>query len=165
MSQAFIGDIKVVAFGFAPKGWALCNGQLLPISQYQPLFSLLGTMYGGDGRTTFALPDLRARIPLHNGSGYSQGQQGGEATHTLNVNELPAHTHSAIGVSDAGTVSLPSAQLLAGAPQASYGNTLDLVMNPVAARPAGNSQPHPNMPPFLGLNFIICLSGIFPSRN
>jgi microcystin-dependent protein len=165
MSEAFVGDIKVVAFGFAPRGWALCNGQLLPISQNQPLFSLLGTMYGGDGRTTFGLPDLRARIPLHNGGQYQQGQQGGEATHTLNLNEIPAHTHSVIGVSSAGTVSQPSAQLLAGAAQASYGNTLDLGMNPVAARPAGNSQPHPNMPPFLGLNFIICLSGIFPSRN
>jgi microcystin-dependent protein len=165
MSEAFIGDIKVVSFNFAPRNWAMCNGQLLPINQYQPLFSLLGTMYGGDGRTTFALPDLRGRIPLHNGGQYEQGKPGGEAAHTLNLNEMPAHTHTVLGLSAAGSASLPANQLLATAPQASYGTTLDLGMNPVAARPAGGSQPHPNMPPFLGMVFIICLFGIFPSRG
>jgi len=165
MSQAYIGDIKLVSFGFPPRGWATCSGQLLPINQYQAVFSLLGTTYGGNGTTNFALPDLRARIPLHAGGQFEQGQQGGEATHTLTVSEIPAHTHAAIGVSTAGTVSQPSGQLLAGSVQAAYGTGADLGMSPLAARPAGNSQPHPNMPPFLGMNFIICLSGIFPPRN
>lgn len=165
MSEAFIGDIKVVSFGFAPKGWALCNGQLLSISQYQPLFSLIGASYGGDGRSTFALPDLRSRIPLHAGNGYSQGQQGGEVSHTLNSVEIPPHTHTVIGDSTAGKASVPGGALAAGSVQAAYGTAGDLQMNPAAARPAGNSQPHPNLPPFLVLNFIICLVGLFPPRN
>jgi microcystin-dependent protein len=165
MSDAYIGDIKVVAFGFAPRGWALCNGQLLPIAQYQALFSLLGTMYGGDGKTTFALPDLRSRIPLHTGNGYNQGQPGGEVGHTLTVNELPLHNHTAIGDSTAGKASQPGGELAAGSVQAAYGTSADLTMNPAAARPAGNAQPHPNLPPYLVLNFIICLNGIFPTRN
>ena len=165
MSQAFTGDIKLVAFGFAPRGWALCNGQLLPISQNQALFSLLSTTYGGDGNTTFGLPDLRARIPLHAGSGYNLGQPGGEVTHTLAVSEVPLHTHTAIGDSTAGKVSLPSGELLAGSAQAAYGTSADVGMSAAAARPAGNSQPHPNLPPFLVVNFIICLSGIVPTHN
>lgn len=165
MSEAFTGDIKLVSFGFAPRGWALCNGQLLPIAQNQPLYSLIGTTYGGDGKTTFALPDLRSRIPLHTGNGYPQGQQGGEVGHTLTVAEIPAHTHAAIGDSTAGKASQPGGELLAGSVQPAYGTSADLSMNPAAAQPAGNAQPHQNLPPFLVLNFIICLSGIFPTRN
>jgi microcystin-dependent protein len=165
MSEAYMGDIKVVAFNFAPRGWALCNGQTLAINQYQALFSLLGTIYGGNGTTTFALPNLQARIPLHAGGQYAQGQPGGEATHTLLLTEIPAHTHTVIGDSTAAKVSQPAGELLASAAQASYGSGATLGMNPLAARPAGNSQPHPNMPPYLVLNFIICLVGIFPSRN
>jgi microcystin-dependent protein len=165
MSQAFMGDIKVVSFNFAPKGWALCNGQLMSIAQYQALFSLLGTIYGGDGRSTFALPNLQARIPLHAGGQYGQGQSGGEASHTLLLTEIPAHTHTVIGDNAAAKVSQPAGELLASATQATYGPSANLGMNPLAARPAGNSQPHPNMPPYLVLNFIICLVGIFPSRN
>jgi microcystin-dependent protein len=165
MSEAFIGDIRLVGFDFAPRGWALCNGQTLPIAQNQALFSLLGTIYGGDGRTTFMLPDLRARIPLHNSGQYQQGAKGGEAAHTLTLNELPAHTHTVMGLSVAGTAIEPGNQQLAVSAQAAYGSTLDLGMNPVAARSAGNSQPHNNIPPFLGLNFIICLAGIFPTRG
>jgi microcystin-dependent protein len=165
MSEAYLGDIKLVAFSFAPRGWQQCNGQLLPINQYQALFSLLGTTYGGNGSTTFALPDLRGRIPLHAGPGYDQGTPGGEAAHTLTVSEIPAHSHSVVANSVTGTLSTPANNLLAGAAQASYGTTLDLGMSPAAARPAGGSQPHPNMPPFLGMNYIICLSGIFPPRT
>jgi microcystin-dependent protein len=165
MSEAFIGDIKLVSFAFAPRDWALCDGQLLPIGQYQPLFSLLGTTYGGDGRTNFALPDLRARIPLHAGGQYVQGQPGGEATHTLTVNEIPAHTHAVTGDSTTGKASLPSGALLAGSAKVAYGPHTDLGMNPLAALPAGASQPHNNMPPYLVLNFIICLFGIFPARD
>jgi len=138
---------------------------VLPIAQNQALFSLLGTTYGGNGTTTFALPDLRGRIPMHAGAQYNQGQQGGEVSHTLVVGEIPAHTHATVGDSTAGTTSLPSGALLAGSVQPAYGAGTDLGMSPLAARPAGNSQPHPNLPPFLGMTFIICTSGIFPSRN
>ena len=165
MSDQFVGEIRSVGFNFAPLGWALCNGQLLPIAGYQPLFSVLGTIYGGNGQTNFALPDLRARIPLHAGGQYVQGQPGGEATHTLTVNEIPAHTHAVTGDSTTGKASLPSGALLAGSAKVAYGPHTDLGMNPLAALPAGASQPHNNMPPYLVLNFIICLFGIFPARD
>jgi microcystin-dependent protein len=165
MSQAYIGDIKVVSFNFAPRNWALCNGQLLPINQYQAVFSLLGTMYGGNGTTNFALPNLQARIPLHTSGQYAQGSAGGEAAHTLTLNELPLHTHSVLGDSTAGKASLPSGEYLAGSTTVAYGPDVSLGMNPLSARPAGNSQPHNNLAPYLVLNFIICLVGIFPSRN
>jgi microcystin-dependent protein len=169
VSDAFIGDIKLTAFGFAPKGWALCNGQLLAISQNQALFSLLGAAYGGNGVTTFALPDLRARVPLHAGAtaggNYDIGQQGGEAGHTLTVSEIPVHTHPVRADASPGTVSVPGGALLAGSAQAAYGASADTAMNPLAAGPAGESQPHPNLPPFLVLNFIICLNGIYPPRG
>jgi microcystin-dependent protein len=165
MSDPFLGDIKVVAFGFAPRGWAPCNGQLLPIQQYTALFSLLGTSYGGNGQTNFALPNLQGRVPLHAGDVYTPGAQGGEARHTLTVAEVPAHTHPVQGDGVPGTLPSPSGTVLAGSAKAAYGSTFDTTMNPLAAGTAGNSQPHQNMPPFLVMNFIICLSGIFPVRN
>jgi microcystin-dependent protein len=165
MPDAYLGDIKLVGFGFAPRGWALCNGQLLPVRQYTALFSLLGTTYGGDGQNTFALPNLQGRIPLHAGGQYGPGQQGGEAGHTLTTGEMPAHTHSVQGTAATGTLSTPTGALLAGSVQAAYGSKLDTEMNPLAVSSVGGSQPHPNMPPFLVVNFIICLSGIYPSRN
>lgn len=165
MANAFIGDIKLVAFNFAPWNWALCNGQILAIAQNQPLFSLLGTTYGGDGTSVFALPDLRGRVPLHMGDGYSPGQQAGEAAHTLVLGEIPSHAHSVLGDTTAAANSSPSNAMLAQSVNAAYGPGLDLVMNPAAAGQSGNSEPHPNMPPYLAMNYIICLVGAFPARN
>jgi microcystin-dependent protein len=165
MSDPFLGEIKVVSFGFAPKGWALCNGQLLPINQNQALFSILGTMYGGDGRVNFALPNLQARMPIHQGDGYSVGQVGGASTHTLTINEMPAHGHlamaaaAATGTSPNGTVWAPAEGAL------EYYATPNAVMRANAIASAGGSQPHQNEAPYLVLNFVIALVGIFPSRN
>jgi microcystin-dependent protein len=165
MSDAYLGDIKLVAFGFTPRGWAPCNGQLLPIAQNQPLFSLLGTTYGGDGQRTFALPDLRGRIALHPGPQYRAGAQGGEVNHTLSAAEIPVHPHTVQSSTATATLSSPAGQVLAGSAQAAYGTTSDTPMNPQAVSSTGGSQPHPNMPPFLVLNYIICLAGLYPSRN
>jgi microcystin-dependent protein len=165
MSDAYLGDIKLVAFSFAPRGWAQCNGQLLPIAQNQALFSLLGTTYGGDGQRTFALPDLRGRIALHPGPQYSAGAQGGEVNHTLTTAEIPVHPHTAQGNTAAATMSSPTGQVLAGSAASAYGSTPDTPMNALAVSTTGSSQPHPNMPPFLVLNYIICLAGLYPSRN
>jgi microcystin-dependent protein len=165
MTDAFIGDIRIVSFSYAPRGWAQCNGQLLPISQNQALFSLLGTMYGGNGQTTFSLPNLQTRVPLHLGPAYTQGQAGGETAHTLTVNELPSHTHQITATGATPSVSVPGGSVQAPHTKSSYGGTLDAPMNPSAVSLVGGSQPHDNMPPYLVLNFIICLSGIFPSRN
>lgn len=166
MADAFLGDIKLVAFNFAPRNWALCNGQLMSVQQNQALFALLGTTYGGNGQTSFALPNLQARIPLHMGNGYPAGVKGGEAAHTLVLGEIPAHTHSVMGDISPGTTASPSQAVLATqSDNTAYGPSVDLAMNPATALPTGNSMPHANMPPFLTLNFIICLAGIFPSRN
>jgi microcystin-dependent protein len=165
MADAFLGDIKLVAFSFAPKNWALCNGQLMSVNQNQALFALLGTTYGGNGTTNFALPNLQARIPLSMGNGYGPGAEGGEAAHTLLVGEIPAHTHTVNGDSTAATTSAPSLAVLAQSKNTSYGPGVDLPMNPATALTAGKSLAHLNMPPFLTLNFIICLAGIFPSRT
>jgi microcystin-dependent protein len=165
MSDPFIGEIKVISFNFPPKGWAFCNGQLLPINQNQALFSILGTMYGGNGQTTFALPNFQSRLPIHQGQGYNVGQVGGEASHTLTINEMPAHNHpgmgsgTANGTSPNGTVWAPADGSLQFFPSP---NT---TMSPAAISNAGGSQPHNNEAPYLVLNFIIALVGIFPSRN
>ncbi len=167
MSEPFIGEIRLVSFGFPPKGWALCNGQLLPINQNQALFSILGTFYGGDGRTNFALPNLQGRVPLHTGTGVVPGQSGGEAAHVLTVGELPAHAHTARASSGPGT--LPSPQ---GNVWASIGNfdafsdaAPDTALGADSIAVAGGGQAHANMPPYLVVNFVIALQGIFPSRN
>jgi microcystin-dependent protein len=155
-----------MSFEFAPKGWALCNGQLLPINQNQALFSLLGTTFGGDGRVNFALPDLRGRTPIHVGSGHTLGERGGEQAHTLSIAELPTHTHVAQGVNAAANATGANGNMLANAAVAAYGAPQALVaMNPGSITNTGGSQAHLNMQPFLTLNFCIALQGIFPSPN
>lgn len=167
MSEPFIGQISVVSFAFAPKGWALCNGQLLAISQNQALFALLGTTYGGDGRTTFALPNLQGRVPIANGGVVPIGAVSGEPTHTLTLAELPAHGHLRGSVNQA-TVRTPAGNVPAAKPRggvARYaGASAPLQIND-GAPAIGGGQPHENMQPYLTMNFIIALQGIFPSRN
>jgi len=165
MSEPFLAEIRIMSFSFAPTGWALCNGQLLPINQNQALFSLLGTTYGGNGIQTFALPNLQGNMPVHVGPGFVQGQAGGEVNHTLISGEMALHTHQAQGVST--TASSPSAtgNTWATATQNPYSTTPSTTLGPNALSSAGGSQPHPNMPPYLVLNFVIALNGIFPSRN
>ena len=164
MAEPFLSEIRIMSFVFAPKGWALCNGQLLPINQNQGLFSLLGTTFGGDGRVNFALPDLRARTPIHVGSGHTLGERGGEQAHTLSIAELPEHTHVLNASSANANNALPGANLLATSPQQIYGAASDLVaLNPGTVTNVGGSQAHLNMQPFLTLSFCIALQGIFPS--
>jgi len=167
MAEPFLAEIRIFSFNFPPKGWAFCNGQLLPINQNQALFSILGTTYGGDGRTNFALPNLQGRAPVHTGNGIILGQAGGESAHTLNISEMPAHNHTPVGSSSAGSAG-PGANLWAtdntGANP--YGTAaLNTTMNPASILPGGGSQPHENLSPYLVLNFCIALQGIFPSRN
>ena len=168
MAEPFLSEIRIFSFGFAPKGWALCNGQLLPINQNQALFSLLGTTFGGDGRVNFALPDLRTRVPIHVGAGHTLGERGGEQAHTLSISELPTHTHSAVGTNVAATGAGPTTNLFAqagaslGAVYVSPASQLT-AFAPQAVANAGGSQAHLNMMPFLVLNFSIALQGIFPS--
>ena len=167
MAEPFLSEIKVISWNFAPKGWAFCNGQLLPINQNQALFSLMGTMYGGNGQTTFALPDLRGRVPIHVGQGHTQGEAGGAGTHTVSISELPAHTHALMG-SPSTSVNTPSATSVLGksAPQAVYGGAGSLVaQDATSITNTGGSQAHTNLQPYLVLNYIIALQGIFPSRN
>ncbi len=164
MAEPFLSEIRLMSFVFPPKGWALCNGQLLPINQNQALFSLLGTTFGGDGRTNFALPDMRGRVPIHVGSSHVLGERGGEQAHTLSVAELPAHTHavSAASAASGGSAS-PSGNVLGGANNV-YGRTgADTTLHPGTVKNTGGSQPHPNTQPFLTISFCIALQGIFPS--
>ena len=167
MSEPFLGEIKIISWNYPPKGWTFCNGQFLPINQNQALFSLLGTMYGGNGQTTFALPDFRGKIPLHVGSGFTQGQTGGQYAHTLTQSEMTAHTHFLQVTNNIGTSPNPDATvILSKAVANSYGPATNLVaMNPASVGNVGGSQPHQNTQPYLTLNFIIALQGIFPSRN
>jgi microcystin-dependent protein len=166
MSVPYLGEIKVVSFNFAPKGWALCNGQLMPINQNQALFSILGTTYGGDGRQTFALPNLQGRAAVHVGAGVNLGQLAGEASHTLTVSELPAHVHSALGTDQAPNQGSPVNNAWAkNTGVNTYGTQPNSAMNSTAVAPAGGSQPHENRQPFLILTFIIALQGIYPSQN
>jgi microcystin-dependent protein len=166
MSEPFLSEIKLVSFNFPPKGWAFCNGQLLPINQNQALFALLGTTYGGDGRVNFALPNLQGRVPMHTGSGHTIGETGGEQNHTLNVAELPSHTHSPVGTNNAPDKPSPVNNTWANAAgNNAYAASSNASMNPTAVANAGSSQAHQNMQPYLTLNFIIALQGIFPSQN
>jgi microcystin-dependent protein len=165
VSEPFLGEIKVCSFAFAPKGWALCNGQLLPINQNQALFSLLGTTYGGDGRTTFALPDLRGRSPLHTGGGFSLGEKAGEQAVTLTVTQTPAHTHLVTASLSPADQNLPSGNVPAVTGQNLYANTPTAAMAATAVTSVGGNQAHDNMSPYLVLNFVIALTGIFPTPN
>jgi microcystin-dependent protein len=167
VSEPFLSEIKIVGFNFAPKGWALCNGQLLPINQNQALFSLLGTTFGGNGQTTFALPDLRGRVPIHVGGSHVLGERAGEQAHTLNIQELPTHLHVLQATSNASTTDTPDTTvMLATAALDIYRQPTTLVaMEPGIVGPVGGSQAHQNMEPFLTLTFCIALQGIFPSPN
>jgi microcystin-dependent protein len=166
MSQPYVGEIRMFAGNFAPAGWAFCDGSILPISENDTLFNLIGTTYGGDGQSTFALPDLRSRIPMHQGSGFTLAQTGGEETVTLTVGQIPAHTHVPQANSGTGTQTSPAGNVWANSANFPYSsNAPTAAMDPAAVGSAGGSQPHDNMIPFLVVNFIISLFGIFPSQN
>jgi microcystin-dependent protein len=171
VAEPFLGEVRMMSFNFAPKGWAPCNGQLMPINQNQALFSLLGTMYGGDGRTTFALPDLRGRAPIHIGGGWIQGQRGGEESHTLTLNEMPSHGHAVQASSGppdnpGGNSPTPAKVLSSTSTGQLYGPPANVQpMSAQAVGNAGGSQPHTNLMPFTVIGFCIALIGIFPSRN
>jgi microcystin-dependent protein len=168
MSEPFLSEIKIMSFNFPPKGWAMCNGQLLPINQNQALFSLLGTTYGGDGRVNFGLPNLQGRTPMHLGNGHVLGERGGEQAHTLSISELPTHTHTASAANVPATSNAPSnARMISQSAGANmYGAASNLVnMSPQALATVGTSQAHLNMQPYLTLTFCIALQGIFPSQT
>jgi microcystin-dependent protein len=175
MANPYLGEIRMFAGNFAPVGWALCNGQLLTISQNTALFSLLGTMYGGDGKNNFALPNLQASSPMHQGNGpgltpRSVGDAGGEPAVTLAQGQLPAHTHTAVGTSVAASSPAPAGNLWAGSPDRGgilySDSTSGLVqMAPNALTPSGGGTAHNNMPPYLAVSFIIALQGVFPTRG
>ncbi len=162
MAEPFLSEIRIVSFVFPPRGWALCNGQLLPIIQNQALFSLLGTTFGGDGRVNFALPDFRARMPIHVGQGHTLGERGGEQSHNLSVSELPMHTHVPLATSAVGRSTGPAGNAFA-ASRGSYAASATAATGADSITSVGGSQPHLNMPPYLTLSFVIALQGIFPS--
>ena len=171
MAEPFLAEIRIMSFGFPPKGWALCDGQLLPINQNQALFSLLGTTYGGDGRVNFALPDLQSRVPIHMGLGHTLGERGGEQAHTLSISEIPTHVHStkvSQAQAPAGVGTTPANNKVLGQSGSSflYAAAQGLTaMAPNSLANVGGSQAHLNMQPFLVLNFSIALQGIFPSQT
>jgi microcystin-dependent protein len=167
MAEPFLAEIRIMSFAFPPKGWALCNGQLLPINQNQALFALLGTTYGGDGRVTFALPDLRARTPIHVGGGHPIGERAGEQAHALSAAELPSHTHVARAAGAKATTPVPNGNMLATSKGSNvYAAPSSLTpLSAATVADVGGSQAHPNVQPFVTLSFCIALQGIFPSRN
>ncbi|MET7258202.1 phage tail protein [Dyadobacter jiangsuensis] len=169
MAEPFLSEIRMVSFNFPPKGWALANGQLLPINQNQALFALLGTTYGGNGQTNFALPDFRGRVPIHFGNGYNLGQKGGQEAHTINMSEMPAHNHF-VNAIDSGPANLndPTGAFLANSLPNNIYSTVPNSLSPIAAATisnVGGSQAHTNLQPFLVISFCIALQGIFPSQN
>jgi microcystin-dependent protein len=165
MSEPFLSEIKIVSFNFPPKGWALCNGQLLPINQNQALFALLGTTYGGNGQTNFALPNLRGRVPIHFSDAHNLGEAAGSTSVTVNIQQLPTHNHFMQSSNTTGNSVFVGSSVLGAEPGNPYAAAGADVVVPDAISSVGGSQPHNNMMPYLVLNFIIALQGIFPSRN
>lgn len=167
MSSPFLAELRIFSFNFPPKGWAQCNGQLLPINQNQALFSLLGTTYGGNGQTTFGLPDLRGKAPMHIGSGFNWGQTGGEENHTLTISEIPQHIHFAQASNTDGDGPAPGNTAVLAASPTKFWNppTAVTTLSPSTIGNTGGSQPHANMQPYMALFVCIALQGIFPSRN
>ncbi len=171
MSEPYVGEIRMVGFNFAPVGWATCDGQLIPIAENDTLFTLIGTTYGGDGQSTFALPDLRGRLPVHAGQGPGLsnriiGEISGTETVTLTIQQIPSHSHAAMAQSGSGNQSSPSNGIWASSGQGQYGTgTGDTPMKNTLIAGSGGSQPHDNMMPYTTINFIISLFGIFPTQN
>ena len=168
MGTPFLGEVRIVTFNYPPKGWAFCNGQILSIQQNQALFSLLGTTYGGNGVQTFALPNLQGNVPVHFGNGIVQGERGGVAEVTITSTTMPAHTHQAQGVSTTANAPSPSGKAWAASVDNPYSNNSNIAlvaMSAASVAQAGQSQPHENQQPYLALNYVIALEGIFPSRN
>lgn len=166
MSEPFLGEIKLFSFGRAPKGWALCDGKVLPINTNQALYSLLGTIYGGDGVRTFALPDLRGRVPVHVGNGVTLGHKAGEETHMLTINEMPTHHHIVTASSENATLKVATGHVWGTSTDNIYStDQLNTNMNVQALSSSGKSQPHQNMQPYSVANYCIALVGIYPSRN
>jgi microcystin-dependent protein len=171
-AQPYVGEIRIFAGNFAPAGWAFCDGQLLPISENDTLFVLIGTTYGGDGESTFALPNLQSRVPIHAGTGpdgvtYQIGEAAGTEQETLSTGQIPSHTHTLIGSTDAATKGNPTGAVLGTSAQVAYMLSADasLAMNAGSITPAGGSQPHENCQPFLCMNYIISLFGVFPQQT
>ncbi len=167
MSEPFLAEIKIVGFNFAPRGWAFCDGQILPINQNQSLYSLMGTTYGGDGRTSFGLPDLRGRTPIHVSDDHRLGQKTGVAQVTLSEAEMPAHNHTVKATNNVSTASIPGNSLVFGAAGSNVYHTVTNTrgLNPAAYPSTGGGQAHTNLMPFQTLNYVIALRGLFPSRN
>ena len=166
MAEPFLSEIRIFSFDFPPKGWAFCNGQLLPINQNQALFALLGTTYGGNGQTTFALPNLRGQVPIHTGDGHTLGEKAGSSSATVTLQQMPQHLHFLNATSGNGTTTTPTGNFFAKALNNSYGAAQALTpFDPASVSSVGGSQPHNNMMPYLVLNFCIALQGLFPSQN
>jgi microcystin-dependent protein len=167
MAQPYVGEIRIFAGNFAPAGWAFCDGQILPISENETLFQLIGTTYGGDGQSTFALPDLRGRLLLHQGNGFTLAETGGVETVTLTVSQIPAHGHPMLASTAPGTQNAPSNSVTAASPsvQLYIGDVPDSNLAATAVGSTGGSQPHNNFQPYLCVNFILSLFGIFPSTT
>jgi microcystin-dependent protein len=167
MAQPYVGEIRMFGGNFAPAGWMFCSGQLLPISENETLFQLIGTTYGGDGQSTFALPNLQSRVPIHQGNGFVLAEQGGVETVTLTVNQIPAHSHPLAGSTGNGSQVGPSGNVLSSSTvvQLYAGENADTPMAATSIGPVGGSQPHDNLQPYLAINFIISLFGIFPSPS
>jgi microcystin-dependent protein len=165
MSEPFIAEIQIFAFDFPPRGWARCDGQVLPIAQNTALFALIGTTYGGNGITTFRLPDLRGRRALHRDAAFPQGQQAGSEQTTLTVDQLGPHTHDAVAQSAAGTSATPEGDVWARSGTTQYGSVAGATLDPEAIGLTGGGLPHDNLPPFLATNYCIALQGVFPSRS
>jgi microcystin-dependent protein len=167
MAQPYVGEVRMFAGNFAPAGWMFCEGQLLPISENETLFNLIGTTYGGDGQSTFALPDLRGRVPIHMGSGFILAETGGVESVTLTVSQIPVHTHPFLATTNVGNQSSPNGQTVAESPQVKLyiEDVPDNNLAPIAIGSTGGSQPHTNFQPYLCVDFIISLFGIFPSQT